>query len=118
MGYYEPVYDPLFLANESFWFESLALYMYSPTQWFSLLSCYDSFQMCNPNNGECTDIVGAYGLQQFDLGLNPAQTATALRFASMSKPAGELVVSSAIGSSGRNILAVKRNPLLTCGSQA
>ncbi len=114
VNYFEPVEDPLFFANESDWDDDLKIRIYSPSQSFSLLACYDSFQICNPNNGQCTGNTGINDLRRFELrrefglGLNPVQTATAIRFAQMSVPFADQSALGPFGESSKPHLVVDR----------
>lgn len=90
--YFQPIEDPLFFANISGTDEGYV----SPFD-FSLMTCTDQYEVCNPTNKQCSGLGGVYSLnldnQPKDindrLNFNAAQRATAKRFFESTALGGE-----------------------------
>jgi len=117
--YGRPVWDPMFFANASVHDPNLNpnKTSYRASILFSVATCMDSWQLCNPNNGRCSEMAGshplAYGhILERDLGLNDAQKTTALRFARINLQAGQFSDGSASGTAGESFPEVMNRWLL------
>ena len=98
--YTSPILDPFFLATNRTWVRYRAEWEYFATNSFSLMACYDSYQICNPSNGKCGAVTGINDLKQAKFGgldFNSAQRAMALRFVQASRYGGQFVNNAATG---------------------
>jgi len=82
--YYDPVDDPLFLANipaQEYCTGTDCFPLYRANYIFNLMVCLEQYQFCNPSTSSCTDLTGFYdaAVQLESLGFNWAQQATADR---------------------------------------
>lgn len=108
MFYYAPVDDPYFLAHEATTGDEYAINMnatvYYATNPFSLMVCSQQAEICNPNNGKCTEAAGFYSMQdevnRNTPEFNPTQLATALRFVWHQLYVAGLMSCSARGTTG------------------
>lgn len=76
VGYLGPVNDPIFQASGKSTQENLGKLVYYSDYFITSLVCLDQVQVCNQNNGKCSDLthhVQAFGQSQTDLDLNDQQ---------------------------------------------
>jgi hypothetical protein len=78
--YTKPVHDPMFAATTAIHYSDNDT-IWVPDQNVSVLGCIDQYRICNSDRRECTPLSGVIDLYNAitRIGLNDAQSATALR---------------------------------------
>lgn len=118
VSYYEPVYDPFFLANGTITDSFGSQTFYDPNNYVNTMICADQYTLCNPNSNTCTPAGGLQGLRENVVadntpGFNATQYATAVRIINAIANAGTYKSVNGLGAAAlfaTNLLSQRISP--------
>lgn len=107
--YTKPVRDPLFSATTAMPFsDNFTIWL--PDRNVSVLGCMDQYRICNSDHGACTPLSGIIALDNAitRIGLNDAQSATALRLRNAAERSPTWLNGFHLGADGMLLLSTSR----------